>query len=678
MSDRMMRQIFSKKDYIDLCQEILYHDKLYYVEFNPVISDYEYDQLVFLLLSIEKKHPSWVVKWSPSQRIGDRTTGAFSIVKHEIPMISISNAYNKEELIQFINKIKKKFGEDILFDVELKIDGIAVSLIYENGIFCRAVSRGNGIEGEDITSNVKVIKSLPLYLEGSFPNLLEVRGEVFFTKQQFKNLNFFQEKQNKPLFNNSRNAAGGTLKLLNPSEVARRELSLIVYGVVRIDQEHETYSHYENLMLCSKLGFPIEKSLKREQCIEKILSIVDSIEKERPLLEYEIDGAVIKVDNIHIQNELGRTAKHTRWGIAYKFSPQKAITKILDIIVQIGRTGVLTPVAVLDPIFLSGSTISRVTLHNQEEIFRKGISLGDYVIVEKAGDVIPKVIEVDLSKRVSNEVVLWKMPKECPVCGSFLIKDVDKVALKCPNYKGCSAQIIGQLNFFVGKEGFNIDHMGEKVIEHLFYQGLVKKKSDIFFLDEIKLSSLPNFKEKSINNLLVAIEKAKKIELSRFITALGIPFVGKETANLLSFNLKNISNFLKISSMSKDCLLGIYGIGEKVADSIISFFSQKENIDDIHIMLTKGVVILEKEQKEMETSNKLENKTFVITGSLENFTRNEIIALIKKHGGRVSSSVSNKVDYLICGKFPGSKRDRAKSLNITLLSEKEFLKFLNN
>lgn len=676
LDNKMIRQISSKEDYIALCQEILNYDRLYYVEFNPIISDYDYDQLIFLLLSIEKEHPDWIVNWSPSQRIGDRTTGAFSIVKHVVPMISIANAYNKEDLIQFISKIKKAFGENVLFDIELKIDGIAVSLIYEKGIFVRAISRGNGLEGEDITSNIRVIKSLPLYLKGNFPDLLEVRGEVFFTKQQFKNLNFLQEKQNKPLFNNARNAAGGTLKLLKSSEVAKRELSLIVYGVIRIDKEYDNYSHYKNLMLCHQLGFPIDMSLKQENDVDNILKSIDSIQKKRPFLEYEIDGAVIKVDDTRIQDILGRTAKHTRWGIAYKFSPEKATTRILDIIVQVGRTGVVTPVAILDPIFLAGSTISRVTLHNEEEVIRKSIGLGDYVTIEKAGDVIPKVVEVDLSKGDSH-IIPWKMPERCPDCGSLLMKDEDKVALRCPNYKGCPAQIIGQLSFFVGKEGLDIDHMGEKVVEHLFHKGLVKKKSDIFFLDQQKLSSLPNFKEKSINNLLVAIRNAKRVELSRFITALGIPFVGKETASLLAFSLNSIFNFLKISPNSKEYLLDIHGIGNKVADSIIAFFSEEENLNDIQIMLDNGVIVLEERKGTEEFSNKLKNKTFVITGSLKDFTRNEVITLIKKNGGKVSSSISCKVDYLICGKAPGSKKNQAEALNINIISEEEFLRILN-
>lgn len=678
MLGEMERRIFSQEDYLALCQKILYHDKLYYVEFNPVISDYEYDQLVFLLLSMEKEHPEWIVKWSPSQRIGDRTTGAFSIVQHAVPMISIANAYNEEDLVRFINKIKGSYGEGLFFDIELKIDGIAVSLIYEEGIFTRAVSRGNGVEGEDITSNVKVIKSLPLYLEGHFPQFLEVRGEIFFTKKQFKKLNLLQEKQNKLLFNNARNAAGGTLKLLNPGEVAKRDLSLIVYGIARVDKDYETYSHYENLMLCQNWGFPIEKSLTKEQSIENILTTIGGVKKQRPFLDYEIDGVVIKVDDVHIQELLGRTSKHTRWGIAYKFSPEQAVTKVVNILVQIGRTGILTPVAVLDPIFLSGSTISRVTLHNQEEIVRKGVGIGDYIVIEKAGDVIPKVVRVELSKREGG-VTLWQMPKECPSCGSHLIKDEDRVALKCPNYKKCPEQIIGQLNFFVGKDGFNIDHMGEKVVENLFYKGLVKKKSDIFFLDEIKLSSLPNFKEKSINNLLTAIEKSKKVKLSHFITALGIPFVGKETAYLLSEKLTTLSNFLNISYESREYLLQIHGIGDRVADSLIHFLSQKENLEDIYVMLEKNVVVLDEEAEPLRSSSseKFLGKTFVLTGSLKNFTRSEATALIEKQGGRVGTSISRKVDYLICGDSPGSKKDQAKSLKIQIFTEDEFLKLLN-
>lgn len=674
----MENRIFSREDYLALCQKILYYDKLYYVEFTPAISDYEYDQLIFLLLTVEKEHPEWIVKWSPSQRIGDRTTGAFSIVRHAVPMISIANAYNEEDLVKFINKIKGSYGEELLFDIELKIDGIAVSLIYENGIFTGAVSRGNGVEGEDITSNVKVIKSLPLYLQGRFPQFLEVRGEIFFTKKQFTNLNLLQNKQNKSLFNNARNAAGGTLKLLNPREVAKRDLSLIVYGVARVDEDCETYSHYENLMLCQKWGFTIEKGLKREHSLENILTIIDDVKKQRPFLEYEIDGVVVKVDDVRIQKLLGRTAKHNRWGIAYKFSPEQAVTGIVNIIVQVGRTGILTPVAVLEPIFLAGSTISRVTLHNQEEILRKGIGIGDFVVIEKAGDVIPKVVKVELLRREKG-VTPWHMPEECPGCGSRLIKDEDRVALKCPNYKNCPEQIIGQLNFFVGKDGLDIDHMGEKVIDNLFYKGLVKKKSDIFFLDEIKLSSLPNFKEKSINNLLTAIEKSKKVKLSRFITALGIPFVGKETAHLISEKLITLSRFLNISSESREDLLQIHGIGDRVADSLIHFLSQKENLEDIYTMLKQNIVVLdeEKEFSESSSSGKFLGKIFVLTGSLKNFTRSEAAELIEKQGGRVSSSVSHKVDYLVCGDSPGSKKNQAESLSIRILTEDEFLNLFN-
>lgn len=660
-----------QREYIELVEELIEHDKHYYDEAKPVISDYEYDQKMKSLIDYEKKHPDQVHPQSPSHRISEAATEGFQQKLHLSPMMSLANTYSESEVSDFIKRVHKNLEKkEISFCCELKMDGTAISLLYRNGHLVHALTRGNGKKGDDVTANIKTISSIPLKLSGSVPELLEVRGEVYMSLATFKKLNEQREEDGLEPFANPRNAAAGSLKLLDPREVAKRKLNLVCYGVGEGQSPKATQE--ETVQFLGKCGLPICKIDHIAVCknLEEIMKFAEKIQKIRLDLPFEIDGIVVKVDEIKYHQMLGATGKTPRFAVAYKFAPEQAWTRIVDITVQVGRSGVLTPVAELDPVFLAGSTISRATLHNQEEVARKDIRIGDLVAIEKGGDVIPKVVRVDFKKRPSSSKV-WHMPKHCPACHAPVVHKEGEVAVRCSNAK-CTAQRMRRIQYFASKQAMDIEHMGEKVIEQLVEKGLVTRPSDIYLLTAQDLARLDGFKEKSIQNLLDSIETSKKCPFSRFIMALGIRYVGTETADLLASYAKDLQHLIHLS---EEELLAIEGIGDKTAKTIAEYFQDADHLEEIHLLLSHGVSPQFVKKKTI-SNHPFSGKTFVLTGALTQFSRDEASELIKERGGKVSGSVSKNTDYVLVGEDPGSKYDKAKELKIEILSEAEFRKMI--
>ncbi|PIS02688.1 MAG: DNA ligase (NAD(+)) LigA [Chlamydiae bacterium CG10_big_fil_rev_8_21_14_0_10_42_34] len=666
-----MHKITTQRQYIELVEELIEHDKHYYDQTKPVISDYEYDQMMHALIAYEKSHPDHILPNSPTNRIAEAPTVGFEQRKHLFQMMSLNNTYSEEEVGDFVKRVHKLLEKQkVEFCCELKMDGTSISLRYKKGHLVHAVTRGNGKVGDDVTANIKTIKSVPLKLSGSdFPDVMEVRAEVYMSLATFHTLNERREEEGLERFANPRNAAAGSLKLLDSREVAKRKLNLVAYGIatdpLTVDTQKEVHAALK------KWGLPIAKASHLAVCknLDEIMEFADEILEEREKLPFEIDGIVIKVNELKFHQLLGFTGKAPRFAVAYKFAPEQATTRVNEITVQVGRTGVLTPVAELEPVFLAGSTISRATLHNREELARKDIRVGDMVVIEKAGDVIPQVVKVDFKKR-HKDAKVWHMPKHCPICKSDVVHHEGEVAVRCPNPR-CGGQKVRRIIYFASKHAMDIEHMGEKVVEQLVEKGLVSRVSDIYLLDEEKLSKLDGFKEKSIDNLLDSIDKSRKCPLSRFIMALGIKYVGTETAELLAEEANDLDTLME---MSEDELIAIEGIGEKTAKAIAAFFKDKGNREEIDLLLRHGIE-LQKMKKKMQ-GHSFEGKVFVLTGALESFSRDEAASLIKERGGKVTGSVSKNTDYVLVGEDPGSKYDKAKKLGVEILSEAQFKKML--
>lgn len=585
-------------------------------------------------------------------------------------MLSLDNTYKKEEIVDFIQRVHKILEkEHVPFCLELKMDGIAVSVRYEKGVLTQALTRGDGRKGDDITANMRTIRCIPLQLTGHhIPDVLEIRGEVFMPHAAFQKQNEQKEEEGEELWANPRNAAAGSLKLLDSAEVAQRGLAAVFYGLA--EGEHpEASSQHQVHDLLRKWGLPVFSPKHRSVCesIEEIMEFADKIEKEREKLAFDIDGIVLKVDLLKNWQLLGSRGKSPRWAVAFKFAPKQAKTRILEITVQVGRTGVLTPVAELEPVLLAGSTISRATLHNEEEIARKDIREGDFVTIEKGGDVIPKVVEVDLTKRAQGTLP-WKMPSHCPVCGTPVLAVEGEVAIRCPNTEGCSEQRVRRIAYFVSKGAMDIDHLGDKVVRQLVEKKLIQNPSDLYLLTEKDLSLLDGFKEKSIQNLLSSIDASRKVTLARFILALNIRYVGQESAEILA---KEVGSIERLEKITQEELLSIQGIGEKMAEAIVHFFKDKHQLKEIGALLKAGVHP-QAPQKMTRTDHLFCGKTFVLTGALAEFSRDEASELIKERGGKVTGSVSKKTDYLLVGEDPGSKYEKAKELQVQILTEEEF------
>jgi len=662
-----------------LREKIHYHNYRYYILDDPQISDGEYDRLFQRLLEIESRYPELVVPESPSQRVGAPVEGGFKTVKHSVPMLSLENGFSDKEVKEFEERIRRflKHSEGISYIVEPKMDGLAVELAYENSILKTASTRGDGYTGEDITSNIKTVRSIPLQLlpprDGpGLPERVEVRGEIYMEKRAFQQLNSEREKRDESPFANPRNAAAGSVRQLDPGITARRPLLFFSYGIGEISGWSSS-SQIELLTTLNRWGLRVNTGhIKECRNIDEAIAHCRYLDGIKHDLPYEIDGAVIKVNSGDLQASLGEKSRSPRWALAYKFKPTQSTTKILKIDVQVGRTGALTPVALLETVEVGGAKVSRATLHNQEEIERKDIREGDTVIVQRAGDVIPEVVKVIESKRTGKERP-FSMPGRCPACGAELVSPGDEVILRCGN-PGCPAQVTRGIKHFVSKGAMDIDGLGEKLVDQLIIKGLIRDAADIYHLTPEDLIPLDKMAEKSANNTLNAINNSKKTTLSRFIYSLGIRHVGEHVATVLAGRFRKPDS---LSKASTEDLLSIEEIGPEIADSILSYFSDGENLSFINRLFEAGITIEEMPLEEAALGeHPFSGKSFVLTGTLPTLTRSEAKKLIEEKRGKVSASISSKTDYLLSGESPGSKLARAEDLGVHILSEQEFLRIL--
>lgn len=660
----------SKSRYQELKSQIEHHNALYHSQDKPEISDFEYDKLFQELLEIEKKHPELVTPDSPSQRVGGEVLDAFKKVTHRIPMLSLSNSYDTDDILAFDERVKKflKNDQDIEYFCEPKFDGLALEIIYENGRFVQAITRGDGTVGEDVTHNVRTIKTIPLELKTKKPpTLLEVRGEVLIFKNDFVKMNEQQQESGEIVFANPRNAAAGTIRQLDSKIAASRPLRFFAYGLGQAEGiSFESQSKIEEYF--ESVGLPVAtKYVSVCKNADEVVSYYNKIDKERHKLNFDIDGIVVKTNSLRLQDDLGMVARSPRWATAAKFKPEQATTVVETIHVQVGRTGALTPVAIMKPVKVGGVTVTNATLHNQDEIDRKDVRIGDTVIIQRAGDVIPEVVQVILEKRPKNSEP-FKIPSKCPSCGKPAQRLEEEVVSRCVNPL-CPSIFKESLKHFVARRAMNIEKVGDRLIETLVDQGLVKSYSDIYRLDKNQLLELERQGEKSVDNILKSIEDSKKTTLARFIFGFGIRFVGEQTAKLLADHFINLDRFLEATN---EDLLQVPEIGPKVADSIQKWLSNKAIIKEAKEMVKLGVTF---ETSKRSTSGPLSGFSFVITGTLP-VKRDEAQGVIEKNGGKILSSVSSKLSYLVVGDDPGSKVEKAQSLDVKIISWDELLKMI--
>lgn len=655
-----------RERYAHIKADVERHSRLYYAEARSEISDLEFDALMRELDHLENEYPELRTPDSPTQRVGGAPIEGFKTVQHRIPMLSIDNTYNAEELREFDARVRKGLaGEKPSYTAELKLDGVAISLRYEQGLFVRAATRGDGMRGDDVTQNARTIRALPLRLQPGFPPEVEIRGEVFMRTPELERLNRLREEQGEEPFRNPRNTAAGTLKLLDPKLVAQRRLDLYVYDIA-LESGREPVSHTETLRDLERWGMPVNPD--REYCtsIDEAIYVCNHWDRRRRELDYEIDGMVIKVDSAAHRRRLGTTAKSPRWVIAYKFPAEVAATKLLDIKVQVGKSGALTPVAEMAPVKLAGTIVKRATLHNFEELAKKDLRIGDTVEVQKAGEIIPQVLRAVPDKRPADAKP-FPIPAACPVCGSETHKDPDGVFLRCLNM-ACPAQAKERLEHFASRKAMDIDGLGPALIEQLVDRGLVHAPSDFYQLDADALSGLDRMAKKSAANLVQAIETSKTRPLSRLLFALGIRHVGAHTAELLALHYRDMDALMAAPEAD---LAEIHEIGEVVAGSVCGFFETAENRTLIERLRAAGVGLTEAHAAP-DGPRPFEGKTFVVTGTLVQYSRDEIHARIKALGGKAASSVSKKTDYLVAGESAGSKLAKAQELGVTVLSETAF------
>ena len=649
-----------------------YYAAKYYDEDKPEISDFEYDMLMLELRNLEKEYPEFRSTESLTQKVGGKVKEGFKKVEHKIPLLSMQDIFNLDEIREYVEKIQAQAKEENIsntnFVVETKIDGLTAALEYKDGKFVRGATRGNGNVGEDVTENLKTIKNIPQTLTEKID--ITVRGEVFISKKDFEEMNREREENEEELFANARNAAAGSLRQLDSSITKTRPLDIYVYNVQEISGNNKKFiSHFDELKYLEELGFnvnPVKILCKTEK---EVIDAIEKIGEDRENLTFGIDGAVIKVDDLNFREILGTTAKSPRWQIAYKYPPEQKETKLIDIVCNVGRTGVITPLAILNPVKVAGSTISKTTLHNEDFIKEKDIKIGDTVVIQKAGDVIPEIVKVKKEKRTGEEID-FKMPEVCPVCGAKTEREEGEAAVRCTGIE-CPAKLYRNLVHFVSREAMNIDGLGESIIDQLMSRDLIKNIADIYSLKSEDISTLKKDGKKFTQNLINAIENSKNNELYRLITALGIRHVGTKAAKVLAKKYKTLDNLMNTDF---ETLSEIPDVGPIVANSIITFFAEEQTKDLIKRLKEYGVNM--KDTQTAGKDNRFDGLTFVLTGSLETLTRNEAQDTIESFGGKVSSSVSKKTDYVVAGEEAGSKLTKAQTLGIKIITENEFLEMI--
>ena len=669
-----MNNSVAKEEILKLLEEINKHNHLYYVENTPVISDYDFDLLLKKLQDLEIQFPEFAFDYSPTKRVGGDITKKFDTVVHRFPMLSLSNTYSEEEIIDWENRLKKLSDGELEYVCELKYDGVAIGIRYENGFLTRAVTRGDGTQGEDVTTNVKTIKTIPLQLKGDFPTDFEIRGEIFMPLESFQKLNAEREESAEALFANPRNTASGTLKMKDSKVVAERSLDSYLYGVYGSDLVSE--GHFESVEKAGNWGFKVpgtnNRFIEKVNTIDGIMNFIHFWDKERNKLPFEIDGVVIKVNNYAQQKSLGFTAKSPRWAIAYKFKTERVETKLESVVYQVGRTGAITPVANLQAVQLGGTTVRRASLHNSDQIEKLNLHVGDFVYVEKGGEIIPKIVGVNTEKR-DVSAVLVHFIENCPECNTVLVRKEGEVQHYCPNDTLCPPQMKGKIEHFISRKAMNIDGLGAETVDLLYAKGLIKTIADLYDLTFDQVVELDRMADKSANNIISGLEVSKNVPFERVLFALGIRFVGETVAKKLAKHFKTIEK-LKVASFEE--LINVDEIGDKIAISVQNYFLNEENCFLIERLMKAG---LQFEIKEKEGStNKLEGKSFVVSGVFNSFSRDEIKDVIESNGGKNVSSISSKTDFVVAGENMGpAKLKKASSLGITILSEDEFIQLFN-
>lgn len=663
------------KDQIDaLVQELKQHNYNYYVLAMPSISDYDFDQKLKQLEVLEKQYPAFLNPDSPTQKVGGEITKNFTTVTHKWPMMSLGNTYNEQDLIDFDQRIKKAIGDNFEYVCELKFDGLSMSLTYENGKLARAVTRGDGTKGDDVTTNVKTIRTIPTHIKGqNIPNYFDIRGEVFMHHAAFEKLNQERVENGDMAFANPRNFASGTIKMQDSAEVAKRPLDCFLYFLYSDNNPFKT--HWESLQAVKSWGFKISEESKLCPNIQDVLTFIQSWEQKRFKLSYDIDGIVIKVNSYAQQQELGFTAKSPRWAISYKYKAQEVETVLEKVTYQVGRTGAVTPVANLKPVLLAGTTVKRATLHNANEIERLDLHQGDTVLVEKGGEIIPKVIQVNLDKRLPSARKIEYIDK-CPECNTPLIRTEGEAVHYCPNDEGCPPQIVGRIQHFISRKAMNIEGIGAETVETLYHKGLLNHISDIYALKnhEEALKSLERFGEKSITNLIEGIEKSKQMPFEKVLFGLGIRYVGATVALKLAKHFKTIDN---IKQANFEELIAADEIGERIAQSILEYFANPKHQQEIVYLKEAGLNFEIEEKEVVLQSESLSGKTFIISGVFENYSREQLKDIIEANGGKILSSISAKLNYLVAGDNMGpAKLEKANKLQIPIITEQDLLTLL--
>jgi DNA ligase (NAD+) len=660
----------AKKQIETLSAALKQHSYNYYVLAMPAISDFEFDKKLEALTALEKEFPEFLDPDSPTQKVGGFITKEFKTVKHRWPMLSLGNTYNEQELLDFDQRIRKAIGDNFEYVCELKFDGLSMSLTYQDGKLARAVTRGDGVQGDEVTTNVRTIQSIPKQLKGGgYPAEFEIRGEVFMHLKAFERLNQERVDNGEPAYANPRNFASGTIKLQDSAEVAKRPLDCFLYGLYTEKTLFKT--HWESLQAVKQWGFHVDDHSRLCNDIDSVLAFIAEWDKKRHHLSYDIDGIVIKVNSYNQQQELGFTAKSPRWAISYKFKAEQVQTQLLAVTYQVGRTGAVTPVANLKPVLLAGTTVKRATLHNANEMLRLDLHEGDWVFVEKGGEIIPKIIEVNLEKRVAGAATIDYIT-ECPACGTPLKRQEGEAAFYCPNDEGCPPQITGKMQHFIGRKAMNIDGLGDETIETLYQRGFIRHISDLYKLaDHIdELKQMERFGEKSITNMLDGIEKSKQMPFEKVLFGLGIRYIGETVARKLTIHFKNIDNLM---AATLDELIVAEEIGERIAHSLIEYFATPQHREEIEKLKAVGLQFVAEEKEVILASEALSGKTFIISGTFER-SRDELKDIIEQNGGKILSSISAKLNYLVAGDNMGpAKLEKAQKLNIPIITDEELM-----